>query len=290
MKDALGDRMKSFYEDRFRYKLPRRSFTILRVDGKSFHTYTRGLKRPFDKGLIEDMNLTATYLCENIQGAKMAYVQSDEISVVLTDFDDLQTDAWFDGNIQKMCSIASSLATAKFNQLRMSRSTWEGMDISGYLDQEEIERFKLAMFDARVFQIPFEEEVVNYFIWRQQDATRNSISSVAQSLYSPKDLHGKKTDEMQEMIFQKGTNWNDFSPREKRGGVIRKVEKTYLKRGAEVTVIENPEEINLTLPGWSIYTRNKWGTDPETPIFSKEKEYLKSIIIPNQHPNEEESA
>jgi tRNA(His) guanylyltransferase len=289
MKDALGDRMKSFYEDRFRYKLPRRSFTILRVDGKAFHTYTRGLKRPFDKGLIEDMNLTATYLCENIQGAKMAYVQSDEISVVLTDFDDLQTDAWFDGNLQKMCSIASSLATAKFNQLRMERSTWEGMDIPGYLDQVGIEKFKLALFDARVFQIPFEEEVINYFIWRQQDATRNSISSVAQSLYSAKDLHGKKTDELQEMIFQKGINWNDFSPREKRGGVIRKVEKTYLKRGSEVAMIENPEEINLTLSGLSTYTRKKWEADPETPIFSKEKEYLRDIIVPKSHPNEEES-
>jgi len=150
------------------------------------------------------------------------------------------------------------MATAKFNQLRMARSTWEGSDIGGSLDQGDIENFKLAMFDARVFQIPYHEEVVNYFIWRQQDATRNSISSVAQSMYSPKELHGKKTDEMQEMIFQKGINWNDYSPREKRGSIIRK----FLTKNIDTGVI-----------------RPKWGTDENTPIFSQDRDYLKSMFI-----------
>jgi tRNA(His) guanylyltransferase len=260
MKDALGDRMKDFYEDRTRIKLPRRTFTIIRIDGKAFHTYTRGLEKPFDDGLIEDMNETTAYLCKNIQGAKLGYVQSDEISILLTDFDDITTHAWFDNNLQKMASIAASMATAKFNQLRMQRATWEGNDIECMLDHDDIESFKLATFDARVFQIPFVDEVQNYFIWRQQDATRNSISSVAQSLYSHKELNGKKTDEMQEMIFQKGINWNDYDFRRKRGAVI-----------GRVPVIMNNIELGQT------YTRNQWRV-VETPIFTQDKEFIKSFL------------
>ena len=273
MKDPLGDRMKDFYEDRTRYKLARRTNTIIRIDGKAFHTYTKGLQRPFDQGLMEDMNKTAEYLCQNIQGAKFGYVQSDEISILVTDYDDIDTHAWFDGNLQKMASIAASLATAKFNQLRMSRLCKE-KGTEGYpvahdgklLMDTVIENFKIAMFDARIFQIPYQEEVINYFIWRQQDATRNSISSVAQSLYSAKELHGKKTSDMQEMIFQKGINWNDFTPREKRGSIIRKVEKTF-EKPAHWAYGENVFD--------SKFTRLKWEADPNTPIISQDKDYLR---------------
>ena len=278
MKDPLGDRMKDFYEDRTRYKLARRTNTIIRIYGKAFHTYTKGLQRPFDQGLMEDMNKTTEYLCQNIQGAKFGYVQSDEISILITDYDDITTHAWFDGNLQKMASIAASLATAKFNQLRMARSTWEGSDIAGSLDQDGIENFKLAMFDARVFQIPYQEEVINYFIWRQQDATRNSISSVAQSLYSAKELHGKKTSDMQEMIFQKGINWNDYSPREKRGSVIRKVEKKFVRKETAAKITEK----EVVIPESSVYTRSVWETDTETPIFSQEKGYLRWLMPKSQ--------
>ena len=279
MKDQLGDRMKDFYEDRTRYKLARRTNTIIRIDGKAFHTYTKGLQRPFDRGLMEDMNKTTEYLCQNIQGAKFGYVQSDEISILITDYDDITTHAWFDGNLQKMASIAASLATAKFNQLRMARFCRnEGIEPryrdEHYISNSEIEDFKLAMFDARVFQIPYQEEVVNYFIWRQQDATRNSISSVAQSLYSHKELNGKKTSEMQEMIFQKGINWNDYTPREKRGSLIRKVEKKFVRKETSAKMTEE----TVIIPESSIYTRNVWEADPETPIFSQEKNYLNSLM------------
>jgi tRNA(His) 5'-end guanylyltransferase len=268
MKDPIGDRMKSYYEDRTRFKLTRRTNTIIRVDGKAFHTYTKGLQRPFDQGLMEDMNKTAEYLCQNIQGAKFAYVQSDEISILITDYDDIDTHAWFDGNLQKMASIAASLATAKFNQLRMARacSDSDGDLAEKMLANLEIEQFKLAMFDARVFQIPYQEEAINYFIWRQQDATRNSISSVAQSLYSAKELNGKKTSDMQEMIFQKGINWNDFTPREKRGSIISKVEKTF-EIPAHWAYGENVID--------SKFTRLKWEADPNTPIISQDKDYLR---------------
>ena len=146
--------MKDFYEDRTRYKLARRTNTIIRIDGKAFHTYTKGLQRPFDQGLMEDMNKTTEYLCQNIQGAKFGYVQSDEISILITDYDDIDTHAWFDGNLQKMASIAASLATAKFNQLRIMRHMENAMI---FLEQEHIEEFKMAHFDARVFQIPYQE-------------------------------------------------------------------------------------------------------------------------------------
>jgi tRNA(His) 5'-end guanylyltransferase len=271
MKDQLGDRMKSYYEDRFRYYLPRRTYTIIRIDGKAFHTYTKGLQRPFDEGLISDMDETAAYLCKNIMGAKFAYVQSDEISILLTDFDDISTQSWFDGNIQKMASISASMATARFNQLRTVRAyanintdPIEHGPTAFYMSGAQVLDIKLAMFDARVFQIPYSEEVINYFIFRQQDATRNSISSVAQSLYSHKELHGKSSDEMQEMIFQKGVNWNDFSYREKRGGVITKVTKD--------VPVKNPKSDQP-----STVTRNKW--EPvKTPIFSQEKDFLKSLM------------
>jgi tRNA(His) 5'-end guanylyltransferase len=232
-KDSLGDRMKEFYENRTRTFLPRRTYTIIRIDGKAFHTYTRGLTRPFDWDLVSDMDETAKYLCENIQGAKFAFVQSDEISILLTDFNEMNTSAWFDGNIQKMASISASLATAKFNELRPN---------------------KLALFDSRVFTIPTAIEVENYMIWRQQDTVRNSISSVAQSLYSHRELNGKNTNQMQEMCFNKGVNWNDFDPKLKRGRLI--VKETYEKNNS---------------------TRTRW-VSVAPPIFTQEREIFNDLI------------
>jgi tRNA(His) 5'-end guanylyltransferase len=273
MKDALGDRMKEFYEDRTRIKLPRRTFTIIRIDGKAFHTYTRGLERPFDQGLIEDMDATSAFLCKNIQGAKFAYVQSDEISLVLTDFDELGTHAWFDNNLQKMASVAASMATAEFNRLRLMRGfgNYEQTPTQG---RAIVSQFNMAQFDARVFQIPFIDEVENYFIWRQQDAVRNSISSVAQSLYSPKELHGVKTDQMQELIFQKGINWNDYAPRLKRGGIIKKVEKVFVRRNPTAEVTHKTTVISES----DIYKRNVWELDIETPTFTQDREFIKGLL------------
>lgn len=232
-KDAMGDRLKTFYEDRTRYMLPRRSFTLIRLDGKAFHSYTKGLTRPFDDQLMDDTDETAKFLCKNIQGAKFAYVQSDEISILMTDFDHIDTDAWYDGNIQKVVSVSASLATGKFNELRPG---------------------KLAFFDSRVFTIPYRIEVENYFYWRQLDCTRNSITAVAQSLYSHKELHGKSGNEKQEMIFQKGTNWNDLAPRYKRGrGIIKEY---YDKEGTQ---------------------RSRWSVI-DVPIFSQDNEFFDKIF------------
>lgn len=239
MHDELGNRMKQFYETRTRVFMPRRAYTIIRIDGKCFHSYTRGLDRPFDFDLISDMDATAIYLCKNIMGAKCAFVQSDEISILVTDFETIHTEAWFDNNIQKMASVSASMATRAFNEARVKRL--------GVIN-------KWAEFDSRVFQIPSKSEVQNYFIWRQQDATRNSIASVAQSLYSTKQLNGKNVCEQQEMIFQKGQNWNDFHVGCKRGRII--VKELYNKDGVE---------------------RSRWGSyDP--PVFTENREYMANII------------
>jgi tRNA(His) 5'-end guanylyltransferase len=297
MKDALGDRMKDFYEDRTRIKLGRRTNTLIRIDGKAFHTYTKGLNKPYDTGLLEDMNETTKFLCENIQGAKMGYVQSDEISIWLTDYDDLATSAWFDNNLQKMCSVAASLATAKFNQLRTKRAyenieadpiahgqTAYDMGISQALNNP------LAMFDARVFQISYIDEVVNYFIWRQQDATRNSISMAAQSMFSHKELQGKKASEMQDiMMLQKSVNWNDYPTRFKRGAAIVKAEDTYRRKKGETgpgllidpADVVNAKQAIATLgeqSAYEIYSRTHWVIDNEIPIFTQDRDYIKNQL------------
>lgn len=223
--DSLGDRMKGNYENRTRISLPRRTYTIIRLDGKSFHTYTKGLNKPFDEGFVNDMAETTKYLCENIQGCKFGYVQSDEISLLLTDFDTLATDAWFDGNIQKIASVSSSMATAKFNMLRLGETMKLMEKDEIYLKPKGIKEFeKLATFDSRVFTIPSRTEVINYFVWRQQDAVRNSIQGLAQSKFSHKELEGKNTSVLQEMMFQKdGTNWDKLDDKLKRGSMVVRV-------------------------------------------------------------------
>jgi len=272
-KTSLGTRMKN-YEIRCRSYLQRRSYTIIRIDGCCFSTYTKKLQRPFDAGLIEDMNETACYLCKNIQGAKIGFVQSDEISILLTDFDTLQTDAWFDGNIQKIVSVAASLATSKFNQLRLKRylEIKFNLDITNLTQQfiDNLMILKLAEFDARTFTIPSKTEVMNSFIWRQKDCVRNSIQSVAQYLYKGsgvKQLDGKNMNEQQEMIFQKGQNWNDYDSTLKRGRFVFK------------------EEIDLETPYVSIdkmqksYKRNRW-VARACPDFVKNPEFL-NLYIPD---------
>jgi tRNA(His) 5'-end guanylyltransferase len=303
MIDALGDRIKEFYENRFRITLPRKAYTIIRIDGKAFHTYTKGLYRPFDKYLMEDMDATASYLCQNIMGAKLAYVQSDEISILITDFDDINTQAWYDNNMQKMVSVSSSMATAEFNRLRLMRSCIS-IQNEGLLDHNDLIKFKMAEFDSRVMQIPQRIEVENYFIWRQQDAIRNSISSVAQSLYSTKDLQGKNGLQMKEMILEKGFDWDKFLFNEKSGRVISKV--YYINDKPSITLKQfglddnfngiiydkdsqsdkYPEQkggacecINKKLTEIKIdKIRTKWEV-VETPVFTENKKFL-DILIP----------
>lgn len=222
MKDALGDRIKNQYESRTKYFLPRRTYTLIRLDGKAFHTFTKGFERPYDERLMAAMDYTTKMLCENVQGCKLGYVQSDEISLLLTDFDKITTSAYFDNNIQKIASVTASMASAYFNKYM-----WD----NGIIDTD-----KIAFFDSRVFSIADPIEVENYFIWRQADAVRNSISMTAQSLYSHKELNGVSTEKMQDLCMEKGVNWNDQPTGFKRGRMCIKEQYTINNPGVPGSV------------------------------------------------------
>jgi len=270
MKDDLGKRMKENYEYRTRTFLPRRTFTIIRLDGKAFHNFTKGFERPYDTDLMTMMDNTAKKLCEEIQGCKMAYVQSDEISLLLTDFDKMKTDAWFDGNVQKMVSISASIATVAFNKA-IKEHCFPVLDLSFTKFYDKKGDWKTAMFDSRVFTIPELEEVVNYLIWRQKDATRNSITMAAQSMYSHKELHGKNGDEKQEMIFQKGKNWDTYPIGFKRGRVIKKI--TYQSLIAE----EHKKLMDFFDAKDGMVTRTRWDiVDP--PVFTQDRDFIYNLV------------
>ena len=227
-RDSLGDRMKGNYENRSKTYLVRRMPVIIRLDGKAFHTFTRGFNKPFDDVMMQTMQQTTLKLCQEIQGCVFGYTQSDEITLVLVDYNDINTDAWFDYSVQKMCSVAASMCTLYFNKIfaEMVDVFIANSDVTP--EEEKLERVynkaieKGAMFDARVFNIPV-EEVTNCVLWRQQDATRNSISSLAQSKFSHKELQGKSSSQMQDMLMEKyGINWNDLTIPEKRGTAVYK--------------------------------------------------------------------
>lgn len=237
--DQLGQRMKHFYEQVPKYRLMRRTPVAIRIDGKAFHTFTRGFQKPFDEVLGNAMVRTMEYLCKNIQGCIFGYTQSDEITLILIDYQTFETDAWFDYEVQKMCSISASMATMAFNRYFMDEvENWHFDNVvfpsefdcnavqPAAVRLEEVYRNALergAMFDARCFNIP-KEEVCNLVYWRQLDATRNSIQMVGQANFSHNELQGKNCNMIQDMLHeQRGINWNDYETRWKRGVAWTKV-------------------------------------------------------------------
>lgn len=216
--DKLGTRMKENYEKISQTKLMRRTPVAIRIDGKAFHTFTRGFKKPFDDILIKSMQETMKYLCENIQGCVFGYTQSDEITLILQDYKTFETQAWFDYEVQKMCSISASMATMAFNK-EFSKivyaNFWEDQD-SSYYNRLLISADKGVMFDSRCFNIP-KEEVTNLLFWRQLDATRNSIQMVGRANFSHKELHGKNSSQIDEMLLAKGIDFHTYPTHQKRG-------------------------------------------------------------------------
>lgn len=206
MRNELGNRIKENYENRYRHSLTRRTPVIIRVDGKAFHTLTRGCAKPFDQNLINSMVASAEQVAREIQGFKLAYVQSDEASFLLTDYDQLDTDAWFDYNLQKMVSVTTAMMTAHFNS-----HIWALKD--------HPMKDRMAFFDARAFNIP-EDEIANYFLWRAKDWERNSLQMLARAHFSQKELHGKNRAGLHELLHQKGINWADCSLQHKNGTFI----------------------------------------------------------------------
>lgn len=230
------------YEKVTATKLMRRTPVIIRIDGKAFHTMTKRweLNRPFDERMHKAMAETTLTLCHEIQNAVFGYTQSDEISILLRDWDAIGTQQWFDGKVQKICSVAASIATIRF-------AMW-GM-YGQFLD---IFDHELApMFDARVYNIP-KEEVVNYFIWRQQDATRNSVQMLGRAYFSHKELHGKSNEQVQEMLWkQHGVNWDQID--------------TWKKRGSCVRLLSDSED---GVPFQKLYH------DSNPPIFTQDRDYM----------------
>lgn len=257
--DELGKRIKGNYENITKYRLTRRLPVIIRIDGRAFHTFTRGFKKPFDPILVKSMQETMKYLCENVQGCVAGYTQSDEISLLLIDYKELNSQAWFDNEVQKISSISASMATMIFNKifnilvdcntdgrvlikgteakLGKPYSEWTAEALKTHLDlhsdfYDQCTMYDKvrgsAMFDARCFTIP-KEEVTNYFYWRQIDATRNSIEMVGRAYFSHKELHKKSCNDIQDMLHeQKGVNWNDIPTAQKRGSCCIKSENGWI--------------------------------------------------------------
>lgn len=263
--DSLGDRMKS-YEDVFRLHLPIRMPVIIRIDGKAFHSYTKHCERPVDSRLVQVMNETAIELCEQVQGCRIAYVQSDEISLLVTNYQSVDSQSWFDNNLQKMASISAGIASATFTA--KSYKIWDPnkdvVEWSDHLPFSPERDIRPAYFDSRIFVIP-KEDVVNYFLWRQQDATRNSVQMLARSLYSHKECTNLNNSQLQELIFQKGINWNDCSTSQKRG---RCIVKKYTEKSA----------LNPKTQQYETALRSEWIVDNEIPIFSQDRNYINQYV------------
>jgi tRNA(His) 5'-end guanylyltransferase len=282
--DDLGTRMKEYYENVYRFGLTRRTPVAIRIDGKAFHTFTKGFQRPFDPVFMNAMKDTMKYLCENIQGCKIGYTQSDEITLILTDYDTLTTDAWFGYNLQKMCSVAASMATMAFNKSFERRVSDYCNNIprndDESLDHEQFTQWKIyvnavekgAMFDARVFNIP-KEEVCNLLYWRQLDAIRNSILMVGQHYFSHLELQNKSCKEIQEMLtFGRGIDWSFYPTYCKRGSCC-------IKSNATTTFAKEDENGNIITGATE---RPHWEIDNEIPVFRGDDRYYVEKYIYNE--------
>lgn len=290
-KSDLAERMKG-YEKRNRYYLQRRKPVILRLDMRAGHSFTKGFERPFDEVFIKSMQNTAKYLCENIQNCKLSYQQSDEITLLLVDYDKLNTDCFFDYRVDKLCSITASMATMAFNNIFSKYVKEFDLELAyndNGIDTEENRKLweiykkainKGAMFDARCFNIP-KEEVTNLVYWRQLDASRNSIQMVGQANFSHKELHNKSCNDIQDMLMtQKGINWNDLPTYQKRGSCCVKREFWIDKNDGEEFSKEYSEALDRTAIDENAIKRTKWIIDTEIPIFKSEgREYIDRLVF-----------
>lgn len=207
MIDSLGDRMKMYESAEAGRRLLPLVPVLARIDGRAFHSFTRGMQRPFDPGFSAAMIETTQFLVDET-GACMGYTQSDEITLAWHSTD-LKSQIWFDGRVCKMVSQLAALTTLKFNQI-----------LNGGSMQHYAQRS--PTFDARIWSVPNRTEGANVFVWREWDATKNSVSMAAQEYYSHKELHGKHGGDMQELLFQKGVNWNDYPAFFKRGTYVQR--------------------------------------------------------------------
>lgn len=294
IRDDLGTRMKTFYENIPKTRLMRRTPVAIRLDGKAFHTFTKGFQKPFDIVLMDAMQNTMKYLCENIQGCVFGYTQSDEITLILIDYQKITSDAWFDYEVQKMASVSASMATMAFNNFfesnvakenRIFTDEWlDNGDFNPKYKDKELQKLWLthkrasekgAMFDARCFNIP-KEEVTNLIYWRQLDATRNSIQMVGQANFSHDELQGKTCSMIQDMLMtERGINWNNFIIPCKRGTACIKVGKKITENVERVPQPFGEDKVTTTI----IEERPIWIIDRNMPILKGEdRKYVDDLI------------
>ena len=279
--DDLGTRMKEFYEGVPKTRLMRRTPVAIRIDGKAFHTLTRGFQKPFDPVLMDAMQRTMKYLCKNIEGCKFGYSQSDEITLILIDYQKFTSGAWFDYEVQKIASISASMATMAFNKYFTENvekynagvypyEKGNGIQANTYLAAVD----KGACFDARCFNIP-KEEVANLIYWRQLDATRNSIQMVGQAYFSHKELQNKSCNDIQNMLLtQKDINWNSFPTDCKRGAACIKTTKEVMTMNFS-SDFDKPLRSPLTS---GTLTFSGWEIDKEMPILKEDWNYINQFI------------
>lgn len=263
-KDNLGDRMKD-YENCYRLYLPKRQSIIVRCDMRAGHSFTKGFAKPYDKIFAYAMRETTKQLCENVGGCKFSYQQSDEISLVLTDYESINTEPWFGNNLQKIVSISAAMATYYFNdefRRLIHKEAFDGPQSPATEAHQKSITQKLCVFDSRVFLIP-REEVVNYFYFRQLDCVRNSIQSAGQVNFSHKSLQNKNCNQIQEMLFQeKSINWARDYPAWFRNGIACYKKPT-----------------NITTPTGEVVERNKWYIDCDIPMFAAQPDFINKHII-----------
>lgn len=297
---ALTQRMKKYYEEVPKTKLVRKIPVCIRLDGKAFHTFLKGFQKPFDDIFIKTMQDTMKYLCQNIQGCVLGYTQSDEISLILIDYQKLTTSAWFDYEVQKICSVSASMATMVFNrafeknvEAESHVFTDEWLDNGEYnpnYKSKELEDLWLthkkalekgAMFDSRCFNIP-KEEVANLIFWRQFDASKNSVQMVGQAYCTQEELNNKNTNQIQDMLItQKGINWNDYPTYQKRGSCCIK-RKFWIDKndGCKFSEEYSCELEKAGVNSDNAIKKTEWIIDKNIPIFKGEnRRYINELIL-----------
>ena len=263
--DQLGTRMKT-YEKAGHSCFIKQVPVIIRIDGKAFHTYTRGMKKPFDERISEAMWETTKYLCATMAGCKVGYTQSDEITLMFINDENTKSNPIYNNNKTKLESISASKATVRFNQV-MLQFLLEDMVKNGATPQDIsdtlIMQKEWAEFDSRAFAIP-KHEAINNFIWRQQDAVKNSISMVAQANFSHKSLQGLNGIDMKKRLqHENNIEWDALPTWQQRGAVIMKTKKTR-------TATYNGNTFTVM--------RNVWEVDHETPIFTEMRDYIDQYV------------
>jgi tRNA(His) 5'-end guanylyltransferase len=246
IKDNLGDRIKAYEDTTCGIRMLPRIPVVCRLDGKNFSRFTKGLRRPYDERLSNLMVETTKYLVKETN-ANCGYTQSDEITLVWYS-DSYESKIYFDGRLFKMISDLAAMASVFFNR-----------ELPKYLPEKT---HLMPRFDCRVFNVPTIQEAANSFLWREIDCTKNSISMAAQHYYSHNELNGKNGSEKQEMLFQKGINWNDYPSYFKRG--------TYIQRKRQLTKFTTEELEKLPL-------KHKARLNPDLEI---ERWYIEKLDLP----------